>query len=96
MEEDVKALISNIPSDTLSYENSEYDIFVGNDNSGNNQPVFTDSSYHALFKKWQDDLKVLDVQKEWIEFLLANNHTLMSTIVDLKHDQLNQYVLFGG
>lgn len=33
LEEDFKALISNILSDTLSYENPEYDIYVASDNN---------------------------------------------------------------
>ena len=32
-----------------------------------------------LFDQLQEDWKVLNVQKEWIETLLSHNHILMST-----------------
>ena len=48
------------------------------------QLVSNDPSDQALFNKWQDNLNVLNVQKERIEMLMADNHRLMITIAELK------------
>lgn len=85
LEEDFKAFISNISSDTSSYENPKYDIYVASDNNDIVRCGKWLQWYcQTLFNKWQDDLKVLDVQKGLIKSLMADNHRLMSTIVDLK------------
>lgn len=41
-----------------------------------------------MFIKWQDDLKVLNVQKDIIKALLADNHRLMTTIIELKRERV--------
>lgn len=83
LEKDVKVLVSNMPSDTLFCEISEHDMCVDNVNDPAKQ-VSIDPSYQALFSKWQDDPKVLNVQKERIEMLMTYNHKLMSTVEELK------------
>lgn len=82
-EADVKALASNISSDTSSTKILKYDVFIGNVDKVS-QSVSDGPSYQALFNKWQDDLKVLNVQKERIELLLVDSHRLTPIITKLK------------
>ena len=85
-EENVKALVSNISSNTSSADISEYDVYANPDEMNAPQLGSNDPASQALFLKWQDDLKFLNVQKDRIEILLANNHRLVTTIADLKRE----------
>lgn len=49
-EEYIKALASDISSDTSSYENPEYDVFVGSENN-DAHPVSPNPSYQAPLNK---------------------------------------------
>lgn len=59
-EPDVKALVSNISTNSSSREVSKHDVYAEKE-SGDSIPVLDDPSYQALFIKWCQDLKVLDV-----------------------------------
>lgn len=62
-EVNVKALVSNISFATLIFENSEFDAYVKEMKDIAKQDLVREkqSKYQALYDKWQDDMKVLDI-----------------------------------